>query len=97
MTTTNVEGEVVNALVLNSMCIFPKNQKCPFIPRIEMFPELHFYIPKVPFFFPRSVFLFNVCVYFKRFFPKVFVLSTCPAQSCSKMIFALPLKTLRGV
>ena len=87
MTTTNVEGEVVNALVLNSMCIFSKNQKCPFIPRIEIFPELHFYIPKVPFFFPEVSF-YLMCV---------FVLSTCPAQSCSKMIFALPLKTLRGV
>ena len=70
MTTTNVEGAVVNALVLNSMCIFSKNQKCPFIPRIEIFPELHFYIPKVPFFFPEVSF-YLMCVFISNgFFPR---------------------------
>ena len=47
--------------------------------------------------FSRSVFLFNVCVSFKWFFSKVVLLSTCPAYSCSEMIFALLLKPLRGV
>ena len=56
MTTVNVEGEVVSALVHNSMYLFLKNQKCPFIPRIAIFPELLFYIPEVPFCLPEVSF-----------------------------------------
>ena len=56
MTTVNVEGEVVSALVHNSMCLFLKNQKCLFIPRIAIFPELLFHIPEVPFCLPEVSF-----------------------------------------
>ena len=31
MTTADKDSEVVCALALKSMCLFPKNQKCPFI------------------------------------------------------------------
>ena len=83
MSTTNVEGEVVNDLVLNSMCIFLKNQKCPFIPRIATFPELLFYIPKVAFCFPEvSFYLMCVCV-----FQMVFSQGDCTFYlSCSELL-----------
>ena len=44
-----------------SMCLFCKNQKCPFIPRIALL------FSRSAFLFPRSVFLFNVFV-FRIFF-----------------------------
>ena len=62
MTTANVEGEVVSALVLNSMCLFPKTQKYPFIPRIALLYS------KSALLFLSSVFLFNVYVFQMVFF-----------------------------
>ena len=63
MTTANVEGQVVSALVHNSTCLFLKNQKCPFIPRIAIFLELLFFIPEVPFCLPEVSFYFmRVCL-----------------------------------
>ena len=82
MTTADVEDEVVSALVLNSMCLSPKNQKCHFIARIAIFPELPFYFPEVLFCLPEVPF-YLICV-FQMVFSKVIVLSTCPAQSCSE-------------
>ena len=80
ITTADAEGDVVSILVLKSVCPFPKNQNCPFI------------FQKCPF-FPRSVFLFNVCVCFSNvFFSQVIVLSTCPAESCSEKLHLRALK-----
>ena len=59
----DVEDEVISALVLNSMCISPKNQKCPFIARIVLL------FSRSALLFPRSIFLFNVCLS-NDFFPR---------------------------
>ena len=64
MTIRYVEGEVISALVLNSMCFFPKNKKCPFIPRMAIFPELLFFSPEVPFCFSEVSF-YLMCLSFK--------------------------------
>ena len=96
MTTADVEDEVVSALVLNSMCLSPKNRKCPFIPRIAIFPELPFYFPEVLFCFPEVSF-YLMCV-----FQMVFFQGDCTFYlSCSELlretIIALLLKPLHGV
>ena len=36
MTTPDGEDKVVSALFLKSLCPFPENQKCSFIPRIAL-------------------------------------------------------------
>ena len=69
MNTADVEDEVVSALVLNSMCLSPKNQKCPFIPRIAIFSRIGLLFSRSALLFPRSVFLFNVCLS-NGFFPR---------------------------
>ena len=96
MTTADVEDEVVSALVLTSMCLSPKNQKCPFIPRIAIFPEFPFYFPEVLFCFPEVSF-YLMCV-----FQMVFSQGDCNFYfSCSELlretITALLLKPLHGV
>ena len=96
MTTADVEDEVVSVLVLNSMCLSPKNQKCPFIPRIAIFPEFLFYFPEVLFCFPEVSF-YLMCV-----FQMVFFQGDCTFYlSCSELlretIIALLLKPPHGV
>ena len=78
MTTADVEGEVVSALVLKPGYPFPKNQKCLCIPShcLVLFS-------RSVLLFPRSDFLLNVCVFQDCFF-QVIVLSICSAKSCSE-------------
>ena len=87
MTTADKDGEVVHALVLKSMCLFPKNQKMPFY-----FSEMLFYFPEVSFYFPEVPFYLMLCL--SRM---LFLLGDCTFYlSCSELlkeiIFALLLK-----
>ena len=92
MTTADVQGEVVSALVLNSMWLLPKNEKCPFIPIIAIFPELHFYFLEVPLSFPQVSF-YSMCVSFKWFFPRWLYFLLVLLRAAQRDYICLGLKT----
>ena len=97
MTIADVEDEVVSALILNSMCLSPKNQKCHFIPRIAIFySQNSLLFSRSALLFPRSAFLFNVCL------SNGFFEGDCTFYlSCSELlretIVAFLIKPLHGV